>query len=745
MRKRVFRQGKTFYSLLALLLIFTYVPILIAMILAQRMLVQSHEQLQTLLVAAQDTQLQYIQEVSQGRNHTEQVAQLQENTFLEAMGIADDLEYGPEVEQAEQALADVTPESDNGVVSTYLYFPNSDYLIDYHSPGGNAVDSVDPIAFLGLDDSVYNTAGVARVYFYRNPDDSEDVHSIYTATIFPGVIFIFDMYMPEYLNTGRQDIFMMIKLADSLQDAELCYYDSYGNYRVSLGSEELCSQYTFDTLGPDEDSYFSFKANGHSYLCCYTYNEDNISKFALFCRDETAEGLVRTTTLLWVSVGLFLLLILVVAIFYVRRTYRPIRGLMNRLHVDEAEKPPLQRDEFAAMNQAIDSFDRQLEQRDRILEKYYLLRLLQGKNPEVLDTYTDKWLTEEDQHRFGVAVLHVDEAEDGMLVQESVLEQQILSFMDEQHLDVRVVSDEDFFELVFRLDLQTTAEQVLEACVNLQASLPQYCFSIFVSSLFPSMRELRRGYSQAMVAAEYYISNEKVNIIVSADSVPASYDRNKTSAPDYNLVKKLSDCIAAADTEEALRTFDQLADQLRQSEPLSAGTEDPALSLIKNSISLAFYDSGLVDKASLPSYVDNIRSTETLEQLRSILVKSLQKLSRHLDSPETYDPRLDSIKEYILAHYSDPNLDAAMIADAYKISPSTVTRLFKKYNGTGFLEFVHQVRVEKAIALLKTTDLPIAEISGMVGYTNAATMNRAFKARAYSTHSMIRRSRDNNV
>ncbi len=633
MKQSRVRPGKTFYSLFALLIIFTYVPILIALALAQQSLNFSHQQQLSLLVASLENQLQYIRDVSPGGNHPEQVASLQEYTFLESLGTAEDLTYGEEIEQAEQALLTVIPSVEPEVLSAYLYFPNSNYLINSNQLGGNALDSVSATALLGVNALNEQLIGSGRKYYYQDPDDTVGQHSIFTATIFPGVIFITDVYSgldaSSDVNSDQQDRLMMAKLAESLQDVEICTFDSYGNYQLNYGTEDLCSQYNYTMLDSEEDGYFSFSEGGHFYLCCYTYNQDDMTKLALFCRDQTAEGIARTTVLLWVSGGLFLLLILVMALFCVRRTYRPIRSMMHRLHAEENEggDKPILRDEFAAMNRAMDSIDRQLDQRNRILEKYYMIRILHGNRPELLDSYTDRWEQQQDQHRFAVAVLHVDETVGEKLPEEPDLEQELQAFLEGKNMDVRIVSDEDFIDLVFRLAMNATVSGLLELCQNLQSRMTRYCLSIFVSSLYPAMTDLRWGYSEAMIAAEYYISNDRINIIAGADTVPASYEKGQSEIPNFNLLKKLSDCIATLNPEETEQTFDRLADQIGPGLDPAAGGDSPALSIMVNSICLALFDTGLVNQEFMADEVDRIRHTTSMRDLRSLIHQTLTKLT----------------------------------------------------------------------------------------------------------------------
>lgn len=738
MKKKPFHKGKTFYSILRLLVICIAVPILIALLLSQRVLERSHSALQTMLSSTLESQMEYAQKSNPGRNHTVQLSSLRTFPLLKTLGEADELKYGREVQDAEEILRSVTPTSDYGQITTYLYFTKSDYLIDSSRPGGNTVGTVDPYIFCGFDDLDAGYTGVPRAFMFNEDSNGNQDRTVYTATVFPDVIFIFDIYFPEYPVSSRPDLTVSDDFTAALKDVELCYYDSYGNARVVNGNGGLISMYDYKTIGPDENSYFTFRHDGHIYMCHYYFNEHNMTKYALFCRDEIAEEQHRTTILIWTA-GVFLLLAcLAWAFLYARRTYEPIGNLVNRLgSADDST-----RDEFEFFNRAIDSFDDRLNEQNHILTKYYLLRVLRGQKTDTLEAYQDDWFRDRDDCAFAVAALHVDEFRGGALYDEAQLEAAISAFFKAEHTEIRTVFDSDFLYIVFRLPRSTPAADLLQLCQRLQQHLSGYYISMYISDIHSSARELRRCYSEAMAISEYYIANERISVIANRASTPQATLGQRTATPDFAQLRRLSDCITSLALEDALSAFDDLAFQFVQAGRQPLGPESPLFNMLVNTIALAVYDidmPGDAGKAAIQHQVTLIRSAANVSALRQQLQDCLQALSKKSDGQEYYLQRFEKVRDHILEHYSDPNLDAASIAEFYNMSPSTITRLFKKYNNTGFLEFVHQTRVEKATKLLRQTDLPISEISTLVGYTNAATMSRAFKAHANATPSMIRK------
>ncbi len=738
MKKHLFRNGKTFYSLLRLLVVVINVPILITLILTQRTLSLSHDSLQSILGTAQETQIKYIQEANPGRNHTEQLAQLKEYTFLQSLGSSDALEYNEQIKAAEEVLLSVTPSySENGSITTYLFFDKSNYLIDSSAPGSNAINRVDPLIFSGLNSAVRPTADAPRVFLCAADDLHNGAHSIYTATVFPGVIFIFDICFPQYPTSSREDVSLSAELTASLKDAETCYYDSYGNIRMISGEPALAYLYDYYSIGPDGNGSFSFRHEGRFYLCYYVFNEHNTSKYAIFCRDEIAEEQHKTSILIWVSGSILVLASLAFAFFYTRRTYEPIRTLVAKVDPDGTEHPSPGQDEFALLNRAIDSFDDRLRKQDQLLNNYYLLRVLRGQRTDTLEDYRDDWFSEEGEHSYAVAALRVDEFRDGALYDETLLENTVSSFLNEEGWDVRTVWDGDFLLLVFRLSSTIQDAELLQAAQLLQQQFSNSYISVYVSNIHPSARDLRRCYNEALTVSEYYLAKDAVHVVSNCASTPHTLSKPGATSPDFSLLRKLSDCVSSLSSAEALRVFDELTAQIPQTSQNS-----PLYALLVDTVALAIYDVDLPIEASrslIPRYIEQLRAAADIPALRLQLQDCLQTLTKKVDGQEIYDQRFEKIRDYIQEHYSDPNLDSASIAEHYQMSPSSITRLFKKYNNTGFLEYVHQTRVQKATELLQTTDLPISVISSRVGYTNAATMNRAFKAHAKSNPSTIRK------
>lgn len=102
------------------------------------------------------------------------------------------------------------------------------------------------------------------------------------------------------------------------------------------------------------------------------------------------------------------------------------------------------------------------------------------------------------------------------------------------------------------------------------------------------------------------------------------------------------------------------------------------------------------------------------------------------------DSMVESAIHFIGLHYKEA-ITVRTIAASVNMSPSHFARLFKKQSGYSPHEYLIQIRMNRAKHLLKTTNLPIKNISYEVGYEDVTTFSTAFSNNVGLTPSRFRR------
>lgn len=88
---------------------------------------------------------------------------------------------------------------------------------------------------------------------------------------------------------------------------------------------------------------------------------------------------------------------------------------------------------------------------------------------------------------------------------------------------------------------------------------------------------------------------------------------------------------------------------------------------------------------------------------------------------------LEDILAYLEIHFRDANLSQIQVADMFRISNYTLSRLFKNQVGVGFAEYLTAKRLEYAKEQLLTTSYSVRDVSIMSGFTSENYFSRVFK------------------
>jgi AraC family transcriptional regulator len=149
-----------------------------------------------------------------------------------------------------------------------------------------------------------------------------------------------------------------------------------------------------------------------------------------------------------------------------------------------------------------------------------------------------------------------------------------------------------------------------------------------------------------------------------------------------------------------------------------AHVEDPLMSRIVSTIANDI-DGGFLDHI-LADALNTALAVQVMRQFvdpAAITLAPSNGLSRE---------RLARIRDYVEAHLGD-RLTLTEIAAVACLSPYHLSRSFKLTTGIGLHQYVVRRRIERARHLLVRTELPLAEIAGIVGFDSQASFTARFR------------------
>jgi YesN/AraC family two-component response regulator len=131
-----------------------------------------------------------------------------------------------------------------------------------------------------------------------------------------------------------------------------------------------------------------------------------------------------------------------------------------------------------------------------------------------------------------------------------------------------------------------------------------------------------------------------------------------------------------------------------------------------------------------PKLGEVLETSETFDELQPALERLFEEADAELavmrEGRSKY-ALIRSIRSYIDEHYGNPDLSLVHLSDAFGVPSKYVSQVFKEECGQNFVDYVADIRLERAKQLLAETDLKVQDIAAEVGYLHTFSFTRVFK------------------
>jgi len=124
-----------------------------------------------------------------------------------------------------------------------------------------------------------------------------------------------------------------------------------------------------------------------------------------------------------------------------------------------------------------------------------------------------------------------------------------------------------------------------------------------------------------------------------------------------------------------------------------------------------------------------ISECKTADEMMLLLKKLVLEVAEFISASygTKHGALIDKVRQYIGENYSNGNLSLESVAANIGITKNYLSSIFKKESGITFSDYVKKLRMEHAVALLKTKKFYIYEVADMVGYNNVTWFCTVFK------------------
>lgn len=154
----------------------------------------------------------------------------------------------------------------------------------------------------------------------------------------------------------------------------------------------------------------------------------------------------------------------------------------------------------------------------------------------------------------------------------------------------------------------------------------------------------------------------------------------------------------------------------------------------------AFMNVGYSNASSDNLDITKLTDYENIDEFFTALQRIVQNAictSKHISSDSDLGPQL---VKYIEQHCFSYNFQISTIAEHFSISAPSMRKIFREYTGIGISDYVTNIKMEKAMQLLRETDTNVQEIVTAIGNTDASAFIRLFKKKTGMTPGQYRKA-----
>lgn len=249
-----------------------------------------------------------------------------------------------------------------------------------------------------------------------------------------------------------------------------------------------------------------------------------------------------------------------------------------------------------------------------------------------------------------------------------------------------------------------------------------------ISTVHQGLSNLKMCYSEAISAIKATINVER-NEIVDFETIPDEHKKHIFYSVEVNdrLIKKLRENYlegALALLDETYNKFEEMKISSNYAYIVFMGFISLILSFITQSgkriENVLKNDMDLVMNAKY--YTDIEEQREIIKRLITSTINhfSTYKVSRAYKIAQ-------KAKAYIEVHYSDSSLTVSDVAKDQYINETYLRKMFKTETGYTITEYITDIRMTKAKALMASGNIKLSDVAELIGYNDAGYFSRAFK------------------
>ena len=140
--------------------------------------------------------------------------------------------------------------------------------------------------------------------------------------------------------------------------------------------------------------------------------------------------------------------------------------------------------------------------------------------------------------------------------------------------------------------------------------------------------------------------------------------------------------------------------------------------------------------------LDKYKQTEDIYCVKSLFfafASAFSSLDLQAEKSSVKSVNVTQIMEFVYSNLGE-KLTILSLSKALAINKNALGKIFIEYTGVPFGKFLHNMRVEKSVMMLRTTDKTVTDVAYECGFGSLRTFNRVFSSIIGVTPSVFRKN-----
>lgn len=280
-------------------------------------------------------------------------------------------------------------------------------------------------------------------------------------------------------------------------------------------------------------------------------------------------------------------------------------------------------------------------------------------------------------------------------------------------------------------DTIASEKKVIELCSDIsklvETELSQKVV-LGVGRAYDDVKHVGKSYEEARIAVNYKGSSGFQNIILADQIEPQDY---KVYELYIESIRSIEAYCNLRNSKKVSELISGLFSTIATCSWISIRTVHIISSYLLLSLSKTLLEAGVPKKEVFlkeEGMREELKRLDSIERIEKYIQGKFADMLRYVFQREEKSTKvsINDISKYIEENY---NRDISLneIGDFFSITPEYVSSLFKKERGENYLVFLSRLRMERAMEMLRDSELKTYEIAEKVGYYDTHHFSKVFK------------------